>query len=327
MTISNEELLRKATLTTTDFGGTGAVGMESRGEAPLSIEQADRFLVLLASDTPMLSDVRRVTSRSSKWQESVLDFASRVLKPGTEATRLTAGNQVKPDTGLIEISTVLLRGEVPVSDEAMEDAAARANFADDLVSGIASRVGFDVEDLMLNGDTASADAYLALLDGWLQQADDATNGHTFSAAADGQDYQTIFRKLVTSLPDRYKRNLEVDGRFYVPQRLVEKYRDILAARGTALGDLMLTGRGELRYQGILIKGVPSMAITAATPDTSHILLTNRNNLYAGFRREVTFETWRDPREGATSFVVTTRVDAKVAIIDATAIATSVNVEP
>jgi hypothetical protein len=42
---------------------------------------------------------------------------------------------------------------------------------------------------------------------------------------------------------------------------------------------------------------------------------------------MTLETFRDPREGATSFIVTARVDAKIAVPDATAIATSVNVEP
>ena len=36
---------------------------------------------------------------------------------------------------------------------------------------------------------------------------------------------------------------------------------------------------------------------------------------------------RDPREGATSFVTSARVDAQIAVVEATAIANLVNVEP
>jgi hypothetical protein len=323
--IDNAELLRKAVTTTADFGGAG--------EAPLSIQQADRFIVLLSTDQVMLNEVRRVSSNAAKWNESILDFSSRIARPGVEATRLDAADRTKPATGMVEISTTLLRAEVPVSDEVMEDIAARANFREDLTQVIGSRFGFDVEDLMLNGDVGSADPFLALFDGWLVQAGTAgagagnTSTHVYDATADGQDYQAIFRTLLLMLPDRFKRGLETDFRYYVPKRLEEKWRDILSSRGTALGDIMLTGRNELRYQGILIKGVPSMGITTGTPDKSSILLTHRMNLYAGFRRDFTFESFRDPREGATSFIVTARVDSKVAIRDAMAVAQNVDVEP
>jgi hypothetical protein len=40
-----------------------------------------------------------------------------------------------------------------------------------------------------------------------------------------------------------------------------------------------------------------------------------------------FETFRDPREGATSFLVTCRVAPNIAVRNATVCATSVNVEP
>jgi hypothetical protein len=148
-----------------------------------------------------------------------------------------------------------------------------------------------------------------------------------NASTLGQDYQTIFRRLLLSLPERAKRNIEADGRYYVPKRLEQLYRDILSSRGTPLGDLTLTAANELRYQGILIKGVSTMPIVAGSPNTAQIFLTNRNNLYAGFRRQLNIESFRDPREGATSFIITCRFDARVADIDATATATNVNVDP
>lgn len=318
MPLPNDELLRKATLTTGDFGGAG--------QAALSVQAAQEFIQQMYMDQAILGDVRTVTSNAAKWQEASFDFANRIARPGTQGTRLVDADRVKPATRMVEMSTSLIKGEVPISDEVFEDNIVGARLGNELEADIATRFGLDVEELMLMGDTGSGDAYLALLNGWVKQAQGA-GGNIVNAAADGQDYQAIMGRLLVSLPERYKRAIEVDGRFYVPRRLEEKFRMQLADRGTPLGDLMLTERREVRYQGIPIRGVPNMTITAGTPDTSFVLLTNRNNLYAGFRRQITIETFRDPREGATSYIVTARVAAAVGTVGATAIATNVDVEP
>lgn len=317
MPISNEELLQKATMTTADFGGAG--------EAPLSVEQVREFIKLMAADQVFLPDVRTVTASGAKWQESIVDFGGRITKPGVQGTRLSDSDRKKASTGSVEISTVLLRAEVPIVDEVLEDNVAEKGFANDLEVLIADQFGFDVEELLVNGDLASGDAYLAQLDGWIKQAQGPT-GHVTNASSLGQDYQTIFKTLLGAIPNRHKRGLKQNGRFYVPVSLEENYRDILSARGTPLGDLSLTGDQQLKYQGIILKGAPSLEVNEAQ-STCNVLLANRNNLYAGFKRSMTLETFRDPREGATSFVVTARVDAKIAIPDATAVATNVDVTP
>lgn len=311
-----QELLQKATMSLSDFGGAS--------EAPLTIHQVQEFLRLAITPQALLPDVRTVMNSANKWQESTIDFSSRVLKPGTEATRLVDGDRVKGTTGIIEMSTVLLRGEVPVSDEVFEDQVEGEGFSDTLMAMIAQAVGRDVEELFIAGDTGSGDPYLALLNGWLKQAQ--TSGHDYDAVAEGQDYQSIFNRLLVSIPDKWKRDMS-DWRFYVPNRLAELYRDQLAGRGTSLGDANLEGSRPLAYQGIRIMEVPLIPITAGSPDTSSILLTNRRNLYAGWRRQIRMESFRDPREGARSFIVSARVDCKVAVADAVAIARNVNVEP
>lgn len=326
--LSTEELLRKALVVTDGNAGAHLTGTGAdfggAGQAPLSIEQVTQFIELMAASQVMLADVVTKTSSAAKWQESILDFGARIARPGIEATRLSNTGDytfAKPVTGIVELSTVLLRAEIPVSDEVFEDNVAGPSIVNSLERLISDRFGFDIEDLFVNGDTGSADAYLALLDGWLISA--KNDGQAVDGSTYGQDYQEIFRVLLNKLPDRFKRQLETDFRYYVPKRTEEKYRDILSSRGTALGDLMLTGTGELRYQGIKVVGVPSFAIS--NTDTASVLLANHNNLYAGYHRAMKFETWRDPREGATSFVVTARVDAKVAVPTATAVAYGVDV--
>ena len=315
--LSTKQLLAKATLSLSDFDGGG--------EAPLTIEQADEFLRIALLQTAMLNDVRTVRSKAAKWQESKLDFSNRIMRAGTEGVRLASGDRVKPTTGIVEISTSLIRGEVPITDEVMEDQVEQAGFGDTVMTQVAEASGRDVEELLINGDTGSGDTYLAQLNGWVVDSQGA-GGNVTDATSLGQDYKSIFADLLQSIGSQFKRDL-ANWRYYVPQPLLEKYREQLADRGTRLGDEMLEGLRPLKFQSIEIRPVPILAITAGSPDTSFILLTHRQNLYAGIKRDIRMETYRDPREGVTSFIVTARVDAQIGVREATAIATNVNVEP
>jgi len=315
--LSTEELLRKAILTVGD-GTNGDFG--GPGQAALSIEQVTQFIELMAAEQVMLGQARRVTSNAAKWNESIIDFSSRIARPGVEANRLGYTDRAEPTTGLVEISTSLIRGEVPVSDEVFEDNIAGQSLVNTLERLIADRFGFDLEELFINGDTTSSDTYLGMFDGWMKLAQDG--GNAVDGSAYGQDYQEIFRVMLESMPIRFQRNLRANGAFYIPFLTEIKYRDILAARGTPLGDLMLTGQNELRYQGVQIVGVPAFPVVN---NTGKFLLANTQNLYAGFHRAMRFETYRDPREGVTSFIITARVGAAVAVPEATVVAYDVDV--
>ena len=354
--VSSTRQLLKDNLTLADFGGDN--------EAPLSIQQIAIFLRLAITSQAMLPDVRMVTSNANKWQESKINVDNRIMRAASELTRLGDTDRYSPSTGIIELSTVLLRGEVPISDEVLEDQVEREGFGSTVMTMVAEGAGRDIEDLMVNGDnsifnpeTSTADTgkpssndtnfatqvgvptattgtgsvsdatYFRAMNqngsagGWLAQALRGANGNVTNAGG-SNDYQDVFANLLAGLPDRYKRD-KANMRFYVPDTLEELYRDTLASRGTPLGDAMLQGDRPLTYQAIPIKSVPIMRVTS--DDSTYVLLTHRLNLYAGFRRQIKMETWRDPREGGTSFVVSTRVDAKVAHVPATAVAHNVDV--
>lgn len=316
MPITNEQLLEKATFTTSDLTSAG-----------ISVDAADGFISKLIAPQEMLSDVRVVRHNEAKWQEAFIDFASRIARPLTEYSRLADADRTEPTTSFVEFSPVGIKGEVVISDEALEDAlGGGSRFENQLVDLIAQRFGQDTEDLLLNGDTASADTYLALDDGWLKLARGA-GGHVVSASGVTSP-SAIMASLYKALPDRWKRNLTADGRYYCSYAFEQAYREELQARGTALGDSALTGSSDLRFQNIPLNPVTTWpeVVPDTNPDTTYVLLTNRNNLYAAFRRVITLETFRDPREGGTSFIVTARVDAEIGEVDATAIATAVNNE-
>jgi hypothetical protein len=332
--ISNEELLRKAVLesgsdltqTLADFDTKGA----------LSVSQAKRFIQLMAAEQRVLPEVTTVTNMSAKFQTNVIESGGRLLRPGIEST---VGATATPTVTAIEMSTGFFKCVLPVSDEWLEDVAG-ANAKEAVAAAIADQVGLDVEDYMLNSsdsDTEASmhdtDAVYALLPdgGWVWQTDNGNSRGSgpgfYDAQGDSQDYQVVFRQLLTSIPARFRRNLGTGFRFYVSDLIEIKYRDALSARGTQLGDISLQGENELRYQSVVIRSVPVMHInTATTPDSTHILLADKANLMAGFQRAINIEFWRDPREGFASWVVTTRFDAKVANLDATACAENVDVD-
>jgi hypothetical protein len=323
MGLSNEELLRKAgPLTSGDF----SLDVPSDGATMgvLGVEQMAAFLRILSAEQKMLPEVRTVTSRFAKWQESIIESGGRILRVGTQGV---VGDQIKPGTRAIEISTAFLKAVVTISEEAFEDTAAQ-----DLESAttevIIAQAGFDVEDFMLNSvDTPDADfndgdSVMELVDGWLKQVLDVND---YDAVGDGQDYQTIFLALLNSIDSKFKRN-KTDWRYWVPVVLEERYRDILAARGTPLGDLRLEGNDALKYQGVAIVGVPAMFVAAGSPDISHVLLSGNGNLYAGFQRKIKLDTEPVKREGQTYFILTVRCSPKVAVPEAAACAKNVSVE-
>lgn len=314
--ITNEAFLEKAAFTTADLGGSVSEG------------GADRFINLMTEEQEVLGDVRVVRNVEANWEEPFLDFAARIMRPGTEAQRVADADRVKPTTGTVAISTKLTKGEVLMSREALEDAlGGQNNFQNSLEEGIAARAGYDIEELLINGDTAVAgtDPYLGLLDGWLKQARGA-GGNIVSAAGHTTASQT-FAALLGALPNRWKRRLRQDGRFWVPYSVEERYRAELAQRGTAYGDESERDNMALRYRGIPIIPVANWPVMAGSPDTSYVLLSNRQNLYAGFRREIEIDTDYSKREGNLAFLISARVDARLGVRDATAIATGVNAEP
>jgi hypothetical protein len=76
MGISNEELLRKTgPLTSDDFSFD--VASDGSDNGVLGVDQMAAFLRILAADTKMLGTVKDVTSRFSKWQESIIESGGR----------------------------------------------------------------------------------------------------------------------------------------------------------------------------------------------------------------------------------------------------------
>jgi len=107
--------------------------------------------------------------------------------------------------------------------------------------------------MIISGDTASGDAYLALQDGLLKRATsnvvDASNS-SFDAV--------IGSSVIKAMPTAFRRDKR-NMRFYVSQNVEQDYRLKLSTRGNGLGDQVLTGMQQVPIFGIPMVGVSLMS--------------------------------------------------------------------
>lgn len=322
-TLRLREYVQKATFTTSDISGAGNGGI-------LSNQQARQFLRDAIEATVILNASDVFDSDSPKFEVPKISMSNRIMYGGNaskrdlEAARVTSGNQQKPDTDLVTLSTELFKGEVPVGDEVFEDNVERAGLADSIMAMIAEAVGRDLEELAIKSDTDDTDISYGLLNGIVQQLVDA-NQNVYDAvdANTTPTYKGMFKAMVDKLPSRFRRTWDRLV-FYVPIAVADGYAEELANRGTALGDANVVDRGNLRYRGIPVEEVALMSGTQNSVDYSKFcILCDPKNLKTGFHRRVRMEKFRDPREGATSFLPTVRFDSKWAQAEATVLAKNV----
>jgi hypothetical protein len=309
--------LEKATFTTPDITAPAGGGL-------LSPQQAREFLRVLIDESVLIKEANNQTSLSPKFEVPRISFGNRILRPGTEGARLVDGQRVKPLTGLVTLSTHLFKGEVPISDELFEDNIERDALADTIMVMIAEAVGRDVEEYAIKNDVdrTSGDGAdfgpLSQFDGLVKQLQ---TGLPAAQRLDGSgltSYDQLFRNMVSALPARYRRD-PTSLRLYVPVKHNDGYQSELAGRGTPLGDVNVVEnlRLKLAFRGIPVVPIPLMTgvstIDGAEIDYDNFaILTHPLNLYIGWHRRIRVERWRDPRDGATSFLPTLRFDCKYA---------------
>ena len=307
--------IEKATLSTSDLTGAGNGGQ-------LSAQQARQFLRDAIEATAILSQADVFDSDSPVFEIPKIDFATRIMRAGTEGSRLADADRTKPGTDLVSLSTYLLKGEIPVSDETFEDNVERGGLADTLMQMIAEAVGRDLEEIAIKWKDADADATFGLTDGLIHQLVNSATANEVSEAA-AASYIAMFDDMISNLPTRYRR-LWDRLQFFVPVPVADGYANELADRGTALGDRNVEEKNRLRYRGLPITEVPLFSGTQDTIDYgTYAILCDPMNLKVGFHRRVRVEKFRDPREGVLSFIPSVRMDVAWAQDSAVVLGTGV----
>lgn len=297
--MNNQELIQKADLALGDLATAGK----------LNDEQTDRFIRKLMDTPTMLQNCRTVTMNSPQRKVNKIGFGSRMLRAGTQGVALTEAQRYKADLSQIVLSTDEVIAEINLPYDVLEDNIERAGtdaalqggpggLHQTLVDMMAERAAVDLEELGLLGDTASADPYLAMADGWLKLA----NVNIVNAAG-APISKDILKAGVKAMPDKYLRN-RAQMLQYMSVDNETELRDLYSNRNTALGDSMLVGAQDVFMHGSKVRGASRMPSTAG-------LYTDPLNLLFGIWRNIQIEYDKDIRARTFVIVLTARVGFQI----------------
>jgi hypothetical protein len=208
---------------------------------------------------------------------------------------------------------------VRLSDEVLEDSIERGELRQTIVEMIAEAVARDMEEVAINGDTASVDPFLATMDGLLKQA-----SSNIVDAAGTPITKDLLRDLLKTLPGEYLRDKKA-MRFLSSVDADLSYRNTLADRATVAGDRLLEEDTPVLYSGVPLQPIPLFPENLGVGgDQTAVLLCNPKNVNVGIWRQIRFETDRDISEGTLKIVATLRFDVKFA--EEPGVAKAINVQ-
>lgn len=305
----NRSILQKADMALSDLTSSGGL---------LQSAQAAKFIRLLIKQSKLMGMSTVTPMRAPKQLIEKVRFSGRVLRAGTEAQALAAGDRSKPDLSKVELDAKLFKAEVRLDNEVLEDSIERGELRNTIMQLLGEAVARDMEEVAIQGDTASSDTFLAQFNGILKQATsnvvDATDQHL---------NKTVFKDCLRAMPSEFLRN-KADMRFLTSVDAEIDYRDALADRMTVLGDKFLEQEAPVAYSGIPVIDLQLMPENIGTSThCTDVVFTDPKNINYGIWRQIRVETDKLISEGVLIIVATMRFDVKFA--EETAVVKAVNV--
>jgi len=293
---SNQTFIEKADLAVSDLVTEGGF---------LNAEQAREFFEIMIEDSVLMGLLTVKPMTSPSFELSKMGFLGRVLRGAVEGQGLGDGERVRPNLGKTTLTTVEFIAEVRVPYAAVEDNVAQGQFVPFVMQLLGKAVARDIEDIVINGDTAGGDPVLDKLDGFLKQA-------TSLVVTTGQTRLTksILKQMAQTMPSQFFRGSQ--GMAYITSKnAVIDYADSLASRATPLGDKMLVEAADAEYNSTPVIAIPKFPedLGGGTNETN-VLYSEIKNMVVGIQRDVRIETDRDISAREWIIVTTVRFDAK-----------------
>lgn len=325
----SENILEKVIRTTEVGSGGGGL---------LNPEQSNKFIDYMFDATTLVQECRTIRMKSEVQDIDKLSVGKRLVRVATEAT--DTGENAGATFTKVSLTTVKLRLDWELSTESLEDNIEGEALEDHIARLMANAFGNDLEDIAINGDTASSDLSLKAFDGWYKRA--LATAHVIDAGGAALDL-SLFNKALKAMPRVYmaKRG---DLRFYTGSNAIQDYLFNFVQLGAdpwagPQSDQVKTGpvrtEGAAGFTagrpfGVLLKEVPLFVEDAAgtysgaSGSHTHLELTFPQNRLLGIKREVV--VYREFRNKKDAIEYTTYVRAGVQIENADAWVTVRNVK-
>jgi len=294
---NNRSLLAKADLSLADLTTDGGL---------LAPAQSKKFMRILINESTIMNQATVVPMKSHKQEINKIRFSGRVLRAGQEATALVAGERAKPDLSQTELDAQLFKAEVRLDNEVLEDSIEGGTLRQTIMTLMGEAISRDMDEIIIQGDTTSADTFLAKFDGILKQATSNVVNH-----GGARTNKTLWKNMLKAMPSEFLRAKKA-MRFYTSNDSELDYRDFIADRGTVLGDKFLEQDAPINYSGIPILDVPLFPETLGSGDKTNAVLVDPKNINVGIWRNIRIETDKLVSEGVLIIVATMRFDMKFA---------------
>ncbi len=296
--LDNRSLLAKADLALSNLTTDGGL---------LQPEQAAKFIRLMITESVLLPYVTVDPMKSFKKTIEKIRFGSRILRAGESATALPVADRAKPDTSKVQLDVKLFKAEVRLDNEVLEDSIERGELKGTIMELMAERIATDTEELVIQGDTASSDVFLAQFDGLLKQA----TSHTFDAGG-VKLTKSVLRDAMRAMPTEFRKNKR-SMKYMTSSNAEIDYRDSLSDRATPMGDAKLENDAPVNYGGINVLGIPLFPENQGTgTNMTSVVLADPKNINLGVLRSIKVETDKNISEGVLIIVATMRMDMKYA---------------
>lgn len=296
--LSNEVALNKADLAVSDLVNNGGY---------LQPEQAQSFLRVLIDEAVLMKMATVTPMKSHKKLIEKIKFGSRILRAGTESEALPAADRAKPTMSKVELDAQLFKAEIRLNNEVIEDSIERGQLRQTIMQLMAEQIAVDMDEIIVQGDTASADPFLAKLDGLYKQVVSNVVNH-----ADATTNRTLFTNMLKAMPKPFLRNKKA-LRFLTSVDSEIDYRTALGDRATVGGDRYVLEDAPALCSGVPVTSVPLFPENIGTSNhcTTSVLIDPKN-INVGIWRDIRVETDKLISEGVLLIVATMRFDMKLA---------------
>lgn len=291
--ITNKSIMAKADMEVADLIADGGY---------LQDEQSEKFVLKIIEEAVVLKMIQVIGTKSHTKLIDKVGIDGWVLHPGVSGSALAAADRTKPTTEQVTLTTHLMKGEIRLNDEVLEDNIEGGQFKQTVMKKMAAHVALDMDRVAVNGDTAGATGtVLDLIDGMLKSATShVVNGGTVPI------HKGMLKQAIKAMPSQYNRN-RMKQRFMTSEDAETDYRDYLADRATVLGDKFLEADAPTRYGGRAILPIPVFPDNLGLgTDCTNVVLTDPKNAVWGVWRKVRIETDRDITTGEWIMVATVR---------------------
>ena len=346
--MSNELLAKAMAAGTTDTGdfsgslsGTGVhVGSTSHGGL-LNPEQSARFLDYMFDATVIGKVARTVRMRADTTEIDRMSVGEKLMKLASEAEDTASNSAVT--FSKISLTTKKLRLDWELSTESLEDNIEGPDLEDHIARMMATQAGNDIEDVILNGNTAlTSDNLYKAFDGVVVKA--KANAHVVDGGGNAVS-RSVFNSALKALPRKYKQR-RADLRFLVGSNLIQDflYNNSISSNFTNPQDIASSViRGDVQpvsgpagYVAPYAFGIPIVEVpllneaqdgdySGHTGNHGDIHLTFPNNVVIGIKRDVSVYRFFWPRKDSIEYTMYTRVGVQIEQADAWVVVKNVRV--